>query len=116
MAYYAFLNEDNIVTEVIPGRDENDLVDGVSSWEEYYGQIKGQTCIRTSYNANIRKKYACVGDTYDASIDAFIPEKPSFNSWIFDQDTWSWEPPTPRPSEGFWIWDEESVTWVEVSE
>ena len=50
MAHYAFLNEHNIVTEVIAGREENDLVEGVTSWETYYGSVRGMTCLRTSYN------------------------------------------------------------------
>jgi len=72
MAHYAFLNEQNVVTEVIVGRDENDLADGVSSWETYYGNLRGQVCVRTSYNANIRGKYAGIGDRYDAELDEFV--------------------------------------------
>jgi hypothetical protein len=72
MAHYAFLNEQNVVTEVIVGRDENDLADGVSSWETYYGNLRGQVCVRTSYNANIRGKFAGIGDTYDVDNDVFV--------------------------------------------
>jgi hypothetical protein len=50
MAHYAFLDENNLVTEVIVGRDEDDLADGVTSWEEYYGAFRGQRCLQTSYN------------------------------------------------------------------
>ena len=56
MAHYAFLDENNIVTEVIPGKDENELLDGLTP-EEWYGNYRGQTCIRTSYNGNIRKNF-----------------------------------------------------------
>ena len=72
MAHYAFLNEQNVVTEVIVGRDENDLPTGISSWETYYGNLRGQVCIRTSYNANIRGKFAGIGDIYDAVADVFV--------------------------------------------
>jgi hypothetical protein len=64
MAHYAFLDENNIVTEVIPGKDEWELIDGLSP-EEWYENYRGQTCIRTSYNASIRGKYAAIGDTWD---------------------------------------------------
>jgi hypothetical protein len=53
MAHYAFLNEDNIVTEVIVGKDETELIEGLDP-ETYYGNFRGQVCKRTSYNNNIR--------------------------------------------------------------
>jgi len=62
MAHYAFLDQNNIVTEVITGRNEDEVVDGISDWEEAYGQIRGQVCKRTSYNNNIRKQYAGIGN------------------------------------------------------
>lgn len=76
MAHYAFLNENNIVTEVITGRDEWEEVDGITDWEQAYGEIRGQVCKRTSYNGNIRFNYAGIGFTYDPIDDAFIPPKP----------------------------------------
>jgi hypothetical protein len=71
MAHYAFLDENNIVTEVIPGKDETELIDGLTP-EEWYGNYRGQTCVRTSYNGNIRYNYAGIGYTYDPIDDAFI--------------------------------------------
>ena len=76
MAHYAFLDENNIVTEVITGRDENEIVDGITDWEEEYSEIRGQVCKRTSYNGNIRYNYAGVGYTYDPIDDAFIAPMP----------------------------------------
>jgi hypothetical protein len=70
MAHYAYLDENNIVTQVIVGRDEDDLIDGVTSWEEYYGAI------RTSYNGKIRYNFAGIGYTYDPIDDAFIAPMP----------------------------------------
>jgi hypothetical protein len=70
MAHYAFLTN-NIVTEVIVGVDESELLEGLSP-EEWYGNFRGQRCIRTSYNANIRGKYAGIGDSYDEVTDTFI--------------------------------------------
>ena len=76
MAHYAFLDENNIVTEVIPGRDEWEVIDGISDWEKAYGDYRGQKCVRTSYNGNIRYNYAGLGYTYDPDADAFIAPMP----------------------------------------
>ena len=75
MAHYAFLDENNIVTEVIVGVDENDLIDGKSP-EEWYSDFRGQTCVRTSYSSSIRFNFAGIGYTYDAIDDAFIAPMP----------------------------------------
>jgi hypothetical protein len=74
MAHYAFLDEDNIVTEVITGIDETELIEGLLP-ETWYGNFRGQVCKRTSYNNNIRYNYAGIGYTYDSVRDAFIPPK-----------------------------------------
>ena len=71
MAHYAFLDENNIVTEVIVGVDETELLEGLHP-EIWYGNFRGQVCKRTSFNANIRGKYAGIGDYYDAEKDIFI--------------------------------------------
>jgi hypothetical protein len=71
MAHYAFLNENNIVTEVIVGIDETELIEGLYP-ETWYGNFRGQVCKRTSYNGNIRGKYAGIGDTYDSVNDVFV--------------------------------------------
>ena len=122
MAHYAFLDDNNIVTEVIVGVDEyitqTDLdgteVGGSSeSWETWYGNFRGQTCKRTSYNGNYRKNYAGVGYTFDSAKDAFIPPKP-FPSWVLNEDTCVWDAPIPHPEgEGLWFWDEDSLNWIE---
>ena len=74
MAHYAFLDKNNVVTEVIPGKDENEIIDNLTP-EEWYGNYRGQVCKRTSYNGKIRKNYAGIGFTYDETLDAFIPPK-----------------------------------------
>jgi hypothetical protein len=113
MAHYAFLDENNIVTEVITGIDETELIEGLDT-ETWYGNFRGQVCKRTSYNGNIRKNYAGIGFTYDPVLDAFIPEKP-FESWVLDEATAQWQAPVPMP-EGNYRWDEDSVSWLEVEE
>lgn len=75
MAHYAFLDDDNIVTEVIVGIDETELIEGKSP-EDWYGEFRGQKCVRTSYNGKIRYNYAGVGFTYDPVDDAFIAPMP----------------------------------------
>jgi hypothetical protein len=74
MAHYAFLDENNIVTEVIVGIDETELIEGLDT-ETWYGNFRGQVCKRTSYNSNIRYNYAGIGFTYNETLDAFIHPK-----------------------------------------
>jgi hypothetical protein len=71
MAHYAFLDENNIVTEVITGIDETELIEGLDT-ETWYGNFRNQTCKRTSYNGKIRGVYAGIGFTYDPKQDIFI--------------------------------------------
>jgi hypothetical protein len=111
MAHYAFLDSNNIVTEVIVGIDETEPIEGLSP-EVWYGNFRNQTCVRTSYNHKIRKQYAGIGYTYDPVADVFIVPQP-FPSWSLDANH-DWQPPTPRPTEGFWQWDEPTLSWIEV--
>jgi hypothetical protein len=113
MAHYAFLNEDNIVVEVIPGIDENELIEDLSP-ELWYSQFRKMNCVRTSYNGKIRKQFAGIGFTYNPVADVFIAPQP-FPSWSLD-DNHDWQAPKPKPVEGFWIWDEEIGDWVEETE
>jgi hypothetical protein len=89
MAHYAFLDENNIVTEVIVGIDETELIEGLDP-ETWYGNFRGQKCVRTSYNNNIRKNFAGSGYTYDEARDAFIPPKPEGIETIFNEETCDW--------------------------
>jgi hypothetical protein len=75
MAHYAFLDDSNIVREVIVGIDETELIEGLDP-ETWYANFRGQTCKRTSYNGNIRYNYAGIGYTYDPIDDAFIAPMP----------------------------------------
>ena len=127
MAHYAFINpETNEVVEVIPGRNENEIVDGISDWEAYYETKRdGLLCKRTSYNTMggqhrldgepFRMNYAGIGYTYDPERDAFIPPKP-FESWVLDEATCLWVAPVDMPDDGqAYVWDESTGEWV-VSE
>lgn len=112
MAHYAFLDENNIVTEVIVGKNEGEDGKSGEDWEAHYGAFRGQVCKKTSYNGNIRKNYAGIGFTYDADLDAFIPPQP-FNSWILNTDLAQWEAPVAMPDDGnMYSWDEATTSWV----
>lgn len=78
MAHYAFLDENNIVTEVIAGIDETQLIENLDT-ETWYGNFREQTCKRTSYNAEsngFRYNYAGIGYSYNPIDDAFIAPMP----------------------------------------
>ena len=120
MAHYAFLDADSVVTEVITGINETELIEGLLP-ETWYGNFRGQVCKRTSYNTSggvhnsggtpYRKNYAGIGYTYNTVRDAFISPKP-FASWVLDEATCRWEAPVAMPSEGMWMWDEATVSWI----
>jgi hypothetical protein len=120
MAHYAFLDLNNIVTEVITGRDE---WENHENWEQLYGEFRGQVCKRTSYNTiggkhllggvPFRKNYAGFGYTYDPSRDAFIPPQP-FPSWVLNEETCLWDAPVAMPDDGQrYQWDETTTSWVQ---
>jgi hypothetical protein len=124
MAHYAILNENNIVTNVIVGKDENDIVLDENGqpidWEVYYG---GK---RTSYNTvagvhigggiPFRKNYAGVGFTYDSVRNAFIPPKP-YDTWLLNEDTCQYEAPISYPNDGkIYGWNEEELKWEEFNQ
>lgn len=119
MAHYAEINHRNMVIQVIPGCDE-----AIKSGMEQIlllqtGNIWKRTCCNTYGGVNqlgddpIRKNFAGIGYTYDATRDAFIPPKP-FPSWILNEGTCLWEPPVPYPSDGMYTWDEETTNWKAV--
>ena len=110
MAHYAFITN-GIVTEVIVGIDETELIEGLDT-ETWYGNFRGQVCKRTSYNHKIRKQYAGVGFTYDEVNDVFIAPQP-YPSWSLNEN-FDWQPPTPMPDEGRYIWDEDTLNWIEI--
>lgn len=90
MAHYAFLDDSNIVTEVIVGKDETELIEGKTP-EDWYGEFRGQRCLRTSYNGNIRYNYAGIGYTYDPIDDAFIAPIPCQHDALILNDKKRWE-------------------------
>ena len=111
MAHFAQV-ENGIVTQVIVA--EQDVIDS---------GLFGTGWVQTSYNTHggqhpegrpLRKNYAGIGYTYDASRDAFIPPKP-FASWLLNETSCIWEAPTPMPiDDKQYFWNEEQLAWVEV--
>ena len=124
MAHYALLDENNIVTAVITGKDEGEQRDGVDvNWEEWYKDFHGVAdCKRTSYNTNanvhanegtpFRGNYATEGYTYDPVNDVFLSPSP-YPSWVVDTNTWSWKAPVDVPEGEAKDWDEEAGAWVD---
>lgn len=107
MSHWAQIDENNIVTQVLVGPNYGD------EGEAFFNALGG-TWVKTSYNGNIRKNYAGIGYTYDADRDAFIGPKP-YNSWLLDEDTCRWQPPTPHPTDGLmYEWDEELTDWKPI--
>ena len=122
MAHYTFLDNNNIVTEVIVGKDEGE--ENID-WEVHYGNFRNQVCKRTSYNTSggihssgrtpFRKNYAGIGYSYDEQRDAFIAPKP-YTSFILNEDTCLWKPPVPYPTDGEqYTWNEEDLQWSLVA-
>lgn len=133
MAHYAFLDNNNVVTQVIVGKDENELDNegNVVDWEKHYGDFVGQRCLRTSYNTiggihlsggtPFRKNFAGIGYTYYEDWDAFCPPKPH-ESWKLNYETFRWEPLIPAPvipeedvNKYFYKWGEINKEWIKVN-
>ena len=110
MAHYAFLDENNLVTEVIVGIDETELIEGLDT-ETWYGNFRKQSCKRTSYNSKIRGTYAGIGYTYNANEDIFIAPQP-YPSWTRSGSFW--QAPSPKPEGLNWAWDESTLAWIEI--
>ena len=109
MAHYAFLDENNTVTEVITGIDETELIEGLDP-ETWYGNFRNQTCKRTSYNGKIRKNYAGIGMIYDSVNDWFYAPQP-FASWTLNSEA-QWQAPVPYPTDGqAYVWNEDIKNW-----
>ncbi len=118
MAHFAKLDENNIVTFVTVGRQEDD------GKEADLCARTGDVYKQTSYNTHggvhalggtpLRKNYAGIGYTYDPVRDAFIPPKP-YASWVLNEGTCLWDAPVAYPDDGKrYSWDEATTSWVEV--
>jgi hypothetical protein len=119
MAHFAKLDDNNVVVSVHVVNNDVITVNGDESEQagiDFLSNLHGHSSWKqTSYNGTIRKNYAGVGYTYDASRDAFILPKP-FESWILNETTCQWDAPVAKPSDGkYYKWDEATTSWVEVA-
>lgn len=126
MAHYAYVDENNIVTQVIVGPDEGNAPEGFESWEQYFSSKGKGKSIRTSYNTinnehlnegtPFRGNFASVGYFYDEDNDVFIPPKP-YKAWVLDNSCWCWKAPTPYPEDDGGVmhaWDDDLDKWSPV--
>jgi hypothetical protein len=126
MAHYAFLDKNNVVVDVICGRDEDDLPEGVTDWETFYGAERGMRCLRTSINTSgnrhangktpFRYNYAIIGGTYSDEKNGFIGPKPrgmcGGGGFHLDQETLTWVESEPHPDDGYcYRWDPLTDVW-----
>ena len=119
MGHFARLDENNIVTDIIvvdnellldeDGNEDESL--GVEFCQTHFDS--DDTFVQTSYNENIRGKYAGLGDEYRSDIDKFVPPNPHTN-WIWDETINDWKPPTDPPDDsGTWEWDDDFQVWTQ---
>ena len=118
MAHFAQLDSNDVVLRVIVvDTKDNSTADGVekeSIGQAFCERLFGGTWVQTSYNNNIRVRYAGIGYSYNKALDAFIPPQP-FPSWTLDNATADWVAPVPMPNDGKrYYWDEETKSWVEA--
>ena len=124
MAHFAQLDDNNVVTQVIVVSN-NELLDASGQEREEMGigfcqRLFGGNWKQTSYNHNVRKRYAGIGYSYNAELDAFVPPKP-YASWVLNNEDANWEAPVPLPADAgmgegqkIYMWDEETVSWQEA--
>ena len=119
MAHFALI-KNNLVQQVIvvgnadltnsEGNEQEAL--GIAFCHSLFGS--DDTWVQTSYNGNIRKNFAGIGNTYDLTRDAFIAPKP-YASWVLNETTCQWDAPTPYPDDdNVYTWDESTISWVKV--
>lgn len=117
MAHFAELDSNNVVLRVIVVHDSVSSANGVESEQagaDFCHNTFGGTWKQTSFNSNLRKRFAGVGYTYDPNLDAFIPPKP-YPSWVFNDVTLDWKAPVDKPNgDGVYLWNEETTSWQEV--
>lgn len=109
MAHWAELDNNNVVLRVLVGSNDEP--------DEGYGWLienLGGRWVKTSYNGNIRARFAGIGYTYDEQRDAFIAPQP-YPSWVLNDVTTEWEAPIPYPTDGKqYRWDEDTISWIEI--
>jgi hypothetical protein len=106
MSHFAKIDENNIVTNVVVA--DNSMPNEGYDW--VVSRLGGRW-IKTSYNGNIRGRFAGIGYTYNEELDVFVAPKP-YGSWVLNPETTDWEPPVAKPEDGSYVWDESSKSWL----
>lgn len=105
MKYYAIIDSDNTIENVIASSDDVELA--------FYESFFGKRCVETFKDGSQRKMFAGRGDVYVDNLDVFVMPKP-YTSWVLNVETAEWEPPQVKPADNdeyIYTWDEENVTW-----
>lgn len=118
MAHFAKLDENNLVTQVVVVSNQVLLDDAEVEVEQkgidFCVNLFGGIWKQTSYNGSFRKHFAGVGYLFSDQLNAFIPPKPDFPSWVLNQTSCCWEAPVPQPQDGqTYRWDEPSLSWIQ---
>lgn len=116
MAHWAQVDENNIVTQVTVGsNDEPDegyqwLIDNLGGrWIKTSWNTIGNTHLKGG--TPLRGNYASVGDVYDEELDVFYAPQP-YPSWVLNESTYTWEPPVTVPNDGqLYEWNENTQSW-----
>ena len=117
MSHFAEIDNNGTVLRVIVVANK-DCADANGVEKEHIGKafcerLFGGNWVQTSYNGNIRKRYAGIGYKYDVALDAFIAPQP-YPSWALDANA-DWQAPVPMPTDGkMYSWDEATQSWAEV--
>lgn len=118
MAHFAKVVDGVVETVIVAEQDFIDTLEGTwvqTSYNTRGGVHLGQD-LEPDGGVALRKNYAGIGYTYDSELDAFIPPQP-FASWLLNEDTCLWNPPTKYPTDGKdYTWDEDSTSWMEIED
>ena len=109
MSHWAQIDENNVVINVSVGN--NNDPNGDEGYQWLIDNVGG-TWIKTSYNNNIRERYATIGGIYEPTLDIFLGHKP-YPSWIVSAEKRDWVAPVAKPDSGVWVWNEDTISWDE---
>ncbi len=124
MAHFAQINSDSIVTNVIVVADSDapNEAAGIAFCQDLLGA--DTNWVQTSYNNNIRFRYAGIGYKHDSTNDVFYPLSP-YPSWVLNTSTWVWDAPVALPDDAgeddednpteyvSYIWNEGLEEWAD---
>lgn len=96
MAHFArVIDGEVVIVHVLanPVITDDDGVEHEAWGQEFLANLYGyepSELVQASYNGNFRGNYPGPGFTYDLTLDAFIPPKPSEGTWALDEVTFNW--------------------------